>query len=79
MRLIEASRAPREESEPPDWRRAAALLAIGAEMAEARRAGLAPAAALARACERDPSLDPATAQALAAAVRESAWLAGTPA
>ena len=79
LRLIAASDQASDPDQAPEWSRAATLLAVGRAMARARAEGLAPVAALARGCERARAgVDPATAQALEAAVREAVWLAGSP-
>ncbi len=62
--------------ESPEWDRAVEFLTIARRVAAARAAGRPAAAALAQALE-NCRIDPATIQALEAAVREVAWLAGS--
>ena len=78
LRLIGDAKRARESADPPEWQRAATLLAIAESLIAARRQGDSAAAGLACAIEREgAACDRATAQALDAAVRETAWLATT--
>ena len=78
LRLMEDATRPRDSADPPEWQRAATLVAIAGWIARARREGASPAEALAVALPREgAACDRATQQALEAALREAAWLAGT--
>jgi DNA-binding response OmpR family regulator len=73
LRLIEAAAGAPDAAALPEWSRAATLLLCGDELARARLEGLDRDAALIRARARAAAaLDPATAQALEAAMRELA-------
>ena len=75
LRLVSQDDPAHGWSEPPEGARAAMLFGMAVEMVRARAAGSSVEAALQHAARHAGSnLDPATLQALEAAVRECAWL-----
>ena len=76
LRLLAAADAGPDPLDVPEWVRAATLLRVALRMARSGESGQPARAALAFALD-GVSLDPATTQALDAAVREIAWLSGS--